>query len=157
MKESSISSKSFGDQNIKTSFEVQIAAVLTQASAEENDCALAHGVLARIAKTEKTARLKRSFVFGGAFLASIAGLIFSLLSFKTGIAQTGFSQYATLIFTDTMVVLQDWQNYAYTILESLPVFAILEVAFSSWFALLFLKFLVESLEANGNQFKSLAH
>ncbi|MFA5012959.1 MAG: hypothetical protein WC520_00125 [Candidatus Paceibacterota bacterium] len=79
-------------------------------------------VIARIDREERLLALKRR-VF--AFFVAIAGLIPALVyafgSARSMFVESGFSEYSSLIFSDTSVVLSYWQSFFLTLLETFPI------------------------------------
>lgn len=79
-------------------------------------------VLTRIEaeKKRRAARARLGFVMG-IFFASIISVIPVWNAFWVSIASSGFGQYLTLIFSDSKVVANNWQDFGLSLLESLPV------------------------------------
>jgi hypothetical protein len=79
-------------------------------------------VLSRIEAEEKIALLKRRiFVFSGLVCASTTGLIVSFNFARNAIAESGFGEFFSLIFSDPAIVIAYWQNFFLTLLESFPI------------------------------------
>lgn len=55
------------------------------------------------------------------FSVSMVGFILALLWLIVGSAATGFSEVASLLGSDSLYVLQNWQAYGLSLLETLPV------------------------------------
>ena len=82
-------------------------------------------VLARIRlERQRTARV-RSWYFGTASFVSLTSFIFILWITGSSLSETGFLNYASLIFTDADAVLVSWKEFSLLLLESLPLAAIL--------------------------------
>ena len=80
-------------------------------------------ILARISKEEQ-GRLfkKRLFTFG---LSGVSAFLFSAGSYVilwNALVQSGFTQFFSLLFTDMQVLTQMWKEYAFALIESLPIF-----------------------------------
>jgi cell division protein FtsL len=72
-------------------------------------------------------------------IVSALGLVFATLWFAASSASSGFSEMASLLTSDGGYVLQHWQNYSLSLLETLPVInAIMSLALLFcvlWFAM----------------------
>jgi hypothetical protein len=100
---------------------------------------LVDGVLERIRIEEEYLKFRKAalFVLCG-LCVSLLGLIWSLGHLIDGMARSGFSSIASLAYSDTSVVMQHWQDFAYSLLESLPVISMIIVLTSLVAALHFL-------------------
>ncbi|MFA5178405.1 MAG: hypothetical protein WC427_02495 [Candidatus Paceibacterota bacterium] len=82
---------------------------------------LLNKIMGRIEQEERLLALKRR-IFG--FFISLTGLIvfffYSLRVVIETFTSTGFSKYFSLIFTDTAIVINYWQSFFATLLESFP-------------------------------------
>lgn len=82
---------------------------------------LLNKIMGRIEQEERLLVLKRR-IFG--FFIGLAGLIvfffYSLRAVIETFTSTGFSKYFSLIFTDTAIVINYWQSFFATLLESFP-------------------------------------
>jgi hypothetical protein len=76
---------------------------------------LAHINMARV----RAARIK-AVLFGLTTLLSFIALIPAFTYLAQQFQQSGFHQYLSLIFSDGSVVLSYWQDYALSIVESIP-------------------------------------
>ncbi|MFA6252313.1 MAG: hypothetical protein WCX74_02855 [Candidatus Paceibacterota bacterium] len=82
-------------------------------------------IVIRIGKEEKLQIVKKRIILFSLFLvASSLGLIYSFLAVQDALVSSGFAQFFSLIFSDFGIVAAYWQNFAFTLLESLPVFAL---------------------------------
>jgi hypothetical protein len=83
---------------------------------------LLNKIMSRIEKEERLLVLKRRIF---AFFIATAGLIASLFpalgALRSTLAETGFSEYLSLLFSDPAIVLGYWQNFFATLLETFPV------------------------------------
>ena len=100
--------------------------LFNQIEALEPPQALLGKIMLRLEQEKKLVIIKRRVAFFS------AGLIFSVLAlipaFKMvwdGVASSGFTQFLSLLFTDSGVVMAYWQSFGLTLLESLPVFSII--------------------------------
>ena len=138
-----------------TAFEKKISEAFGRKREKVTKEKLLQSVLLRIRKEERSRTMRRDLAYAGAFFASLVALFFSWNVFRAEIVQSGFIQLASLFLSDTAIILTDWRNFVLSILEALPVVAITALFSSLWLAILFLKYLVESLEKtrfffNGN-------
>ncbi|MFA5368981.1 MAG: hypothetical protein WC303_03240 [Candidatus Paceibacterota bacterium] len=79
-------------------------------------------VLNRIEAEERIMLLKRRiFIFSCAGFGSLIGLIFSFNFVRKAMVNSGFGDFFSLIFSDSMIVLNYWQNFFLTLLESFPI------------------------------------
>lgn len=66
------------------------------------------------------------------FLASIAGLVFSTKFLFQAFYSSEFYNYFSLIFSDPDTILGIWQNIAISLVESLPVIAVIALLVAVW-------------------------
>lgn len=78
-------------------------------------------IMGSIRKEERLLRLKRS-IYGllGGLVASVLGLGYFLKIFGGAIANSGFGEYLSLLFSDPALILSSWQSFLFGLLESLP-------------------------------------
>ena len=55
------------------------------------------------------------------FCVSFFGLIPAVYEFATQLRASGFTTFFSLLFTDSKTVADAWQDFCYSLLESLPV------------------------------------
>lgn len=92
-------------------------------------------ILESIAARKRRAAQKRLVFWVALFAISAIGCIPALLFLKNESSASGFLQSLSLLFSDPMVVLLDWQEFTLSLLELLPVTA-LGVILVTLFALL---------------------
>jgi hypothetical protein len=56
--------------------------------------------------------------------ASILGIVLSIQYAVSSLAQSGFFQYASLIFSDADILTAYWQGFAFSLIETVPLLAI---------------------------------
>lgn len=96
---------------------------------------LGQNILAQIQlKKKHDAKVNLTF-FGGAVLMSLVGSIFAFRWAGQALAQSGFYQSLSLIFSDGAAMLTYWQEFALSVAESLPMVEI-TVFLAAIFALL---------------------
>jgi len=99
-------------------------------------------VMSRIHTEEKIAKQRRLIFLSLIFVSSLVMLFPSFKMLKEGVAQSGFIQFLSLIFSDFDVVLAYWRNFALVLLEALPVAGLAAFLTSVFILLGSLKFLV---------------
>jgi len=67
---------------------------------------------------------RRLVLFTLGLAASLVVLVFSFMSFRSGVVSSGFADFFSLLFSDFRVVTYYWQNYILSLLESLPIFSL---------------------------------
>lgn len=79
-------------------------------------------IISRLDQERKLTKIKfRLAVFGSFLIGSIIAFvpIFNLTRFA--LIKSGFIQFFSLLFSDTKIVLTYWENFAMSLLETLPV------------------------------------
>lgn len=82
---------------------------------------LLNKIMSRIEREERILALKRRIF--GFFIGLVGLMVFFFYSFKMVLetfSNVGFSKYFSLIFTDTNLVINYWQSFFATLLESFP-------------------------------------
>jgi len=90
------------------------------------------------------ARVK-AISFLATFGASFGPLFLAAAELNRQLAQSGTLRMLSLIFSDTLVILANWQTFGLSILESLPIGPIILVSSGVLIALTSLKFILENL------------
>jgi hypothetical protein len=84
-------------------------------------------ILKRIAFQNKLAlRRKLTLIYAG-FTASAGAFVWAIFTLGKALLQSDFWTLAKLIFSDTGLVLQNWVDFAYSLLETLPIFGIVAI------------------------------
>lgn len=79
-------------------------------------------VLSRLEKEQKILALKRRrIIFSFGAVISALGLIPAYLALQASLAESGFFQFFSLIFSDSEIIAAYWQNFVLSLLESLPI------------------------------------
>ena len=99
-------------------------------------------ILARIDSLERRAVRLRLGLFSFSALSSFIAMILSLQYSWSGLAQSGFPQYLSLITSDGTIALTYWKEFALTLIESLPLQNITILLFTLFALLYSLKFAV---------------
>jgi|WetSurMetagenome_2_1015567.scaffolds.fasta_scaffold23095_1 hypothetical protein len=69
-------------------------------------------------------RRKLAFIYAG-FAASAGVFMLAIIALGKALLQSDFWTLAKLIFSDTGLVFQNWGDFAYSLLETLPIFGII--------------------------------
>ena len=106
-------------------------------------------IMLRIGAEKKAMAIKRKIaVFSVILAVSFIGLIPATMVAYSGFTTSGFTQLFSLMFSDTAIVMSLWQNFALSLLETLPINGIL---LAGVLAIIFfgsLKFLSNNLKNN---------
>lgn len=78
-------------------------------------------VMKGIQKEKKLMILKRRIaLFSIGFVGSFVAFFPTFKTLETNIYSSGFMQFSSLIFSDFKIIITYWQNFAMTLLETLP-------------------------------------
>lgn len=82
-------------------------------------------IILRLRREEKFLSLrKRMIIFSFGLIGSVIAFLPAWQWLKTGLVESGFTQFLSLFFSDTGIIAAYWQNFALTLLESLPVMSL---------------------------------
>ncbi len=85
-------------------------------------------IMSRISYEKKLKIFKTRIAFLGVFsFAAFIALIPALKELQSEILKSGFLQFISLVISDSSVVAVYWKDFAYSILESFPIFGTLTV------------------------------
>ncbi len=105
-------------------------------------------ILARIKREETLLALKKRLViFSVSAIGSLIAFIPAFRLMQAELSQSGFTQFFSLIFSDTDVVLNVWTSFVFSILESLPALSIIALLTAIFIFLISLKFLAKDINA----------
>ncbi len=91
-----------------------------------NEQNLFEKIMLRIRAEKGAMAIKRKIVAFSVVLAiSFAGLVPAVKVAYSGLTNSGFTQLFSLVFSDTAIVTSLWQNFALSLLETLPINGIL--------------------------------
>ncbi len=91
-----------------------------------DETVLLNKIMLRIEFEKKALLLKRKIaVFSVILVASFGALIPAIKGAYSGFAMSGISSLFSLLFSDTSIVLQSWENFSLSLLEVLPINGIL--------------------------------
>lgn len=77
-------------------------------------------ILQHFQKEQRFLIIKRSLLFFFIFIVSAAAVVPSFQAARAGLVDSGFIQFFSLLFSDFKIVMTDWQNFIFALLESLP-------------------------------------
>jgi hypothetical protein len=101
--------------------------IITTISAIEPPMHLKGVILARIEREGRKRQMRRKMLLMGGFMVSGIGAISSLAFFGREILASDFWSIASLAFSDLGTVVGHWQDYAFSLLETLPVVSIIAI------------------------------
>ncbi len=104
-------------------------------------------IMLRIKAEQKRMALKRKIAgFSFVLAVSFLGLIPAIKMAYSGFAESGFVPLFSLAFSDTSIVMVYWQNFALSLLESLPITGLMAIGVSLFALLGSLKFLSKNIK-----------
>lgn len=81
-------------------------------------------VMKRITMEGVRAAKRRLVIFSVGCVGSFAAVLPAFMMMRTNMAQSGFAEFFSLLFSDMGSVALYWQNFTLTLLESLPAVSI---------------------------------
>ncbi|MCX6785999.1 MAG: hypothetical protein NTZ18_04075 [Candidatus Komeilibacteria bacterium] len=84
-------------------------------------------ILARLAKERQLSLRKRLVVFSAFTALSAVAIFLSIKTAQTRAGESGFWQFFSLLFSDFATIKIYWQNFALSLLETLPVTSLIMV------------------------------
>jgi len=103
-------------------------------------------ILQRFQKEQCLSFIKRAVLFFLVFIGSVAAIVPGFQTTRAGLVESGFMQFFSLIFSDFKIVITDWQNFSFALLESLPAVS-MAIFFSTLLVFLeSLRFLVKNIK-----------
>jgi hypothetical protein len=109
---------------------------------------LAFSVLQTITKQEKRATQARLWFLSSLLFVSAVGLIPAFEMLLNNLAQSGFSEYFSLIFSDGGSMLTYWKELSFSLAESLPVMSIILTLSTLFVCFLSLRYLIKQIGKN---------
>lgn len=97
-----------------------------------------------IHKIEKEAKKKAVFTFifaGFTSLTSVLAMIYSLVLIVKDYYSSGLSEYISLVFSDSSILLSFWKEFTLSVVESLPFITITLTLTSVWIFIWSLKYM----------------
>ena len=80
-------------------------------------------IMQRIERYERRMLIVKATGFGLLFLGSVAFLVAAYFNLTAAFAQSGFFNFASLFFSDFSVAMANFQDFAFSMVESFPVFS----------------------------------
>lgn len=109
-------------------------------------------IMLRIEGEKKMMAVRRKIaIFSVVLACSLLGLVPATKAVVSGFANSGFVQLFSLVFSDTEIVMGLWQNFALSLLETLPVNGILIAGFLTFAFLGSLRFLSKNIKGFYNK------
>jgi len=91
----------------------------------EEDSNLTQEVWRAIVLHDKCIARVKLWAFSAVGFFSLAGLVPTFKVLSTDLAQSGFYEYFSLIFSDSGLILSIWREFVFSLIESLPVLSII--------------------------------
>jgi len=108
------------------------------------------GLLTRIIrvikKRERRSLRLRVIFLSVLLLASAASFLPSFQMVKSGLTESGFLKFFSLIFSDASIVMAHWKNFILSLLETLPVASLILFLFIALIFLESLKLLIRNIK-----------
>jgi len=101
--------------------------IITLISDIEPPKALKNLILTRIERETRKRQMRRKMLLMSGFLVSGIGAVSSLAYFGSQIMTSDFWSIASLAFSDLGTVAGHWQDYSFSLLETLPVVSIIAI------------------------------
>src|SRR5665213_1733902 len=80
-------------------------------------------IMLKIERYERRVLIAKTAGFGTLFLGSLAFMVAAYLNLASALAQSGFLSFTSLFFSDFSVAITNFQDFAFSMLESFPVFS----------------------------------
>jgi len=114
----------------------------------ESDPNLAEGIWQMIVRRDQKMTRLKLWTFTSIGLISLAGLVPALKVLSNDLAQSGFSEYFSLIFSDSGLILSYWKELIFSLAESLPVMSMIFTLSLLFICFLSLKHLMKQIIRN---------
>ena len=80
-------------------------------------------IMLRITRYQRRVLIAKTAGFGALCAASISLIVFGSIDLVSGLAQSGFFQFASLFISDFSSAAANFQDFAFSLLESFPIFS----------------------------------
>ncbi len=104
----------------------------TLAETDPSEHLLREVLLCVHAEDHRIVMRRRAWVFGTVFVCSVVGFVPLTKLFLTSLSQTGFVEIFSLLLTDPSIVLANWRDATYSLLEALPTLEMLGMSSLIW-------------------------
>jgi hypothetical protein len=95
----------------------------TEADMPEPSADLHGRIMRRVKRYERRVLVAKTIGFGALFAASAATVVAAYFNLMSAAAQSGFFQFVSLFFSDFGAAMANFQDFAFSIIESFPVFS----------------------------------
>jgi fatty-acid desaturase len=95
----------------------------SDADLPEPPAGLGRKIMRKIERYERRVLIAKTAGFGVLFIASLAFLVGAYLNLATALTQSGFLNFTSLFFSDFSAAMANFQDFAFSMLESFPVFS----------------------------------
>lgn len=121
--------------------------LFTASPQPEVPAGLLNRIMVNINKKKLAAMRLRFVLFAVGFVCSLAAVIVSFKYVVSGFSESGFADFFDLLFSDSGSVMNYWQSYVYTLLETLPAVSIAAFLAAVFASLETVKFLVRDIKS----------
>jgi hypothetical protein len=104
-----------------------------------------------IHKIDKEAKKKAvfAFVFGGlTSLTSVLAMIYSFVLVVKDYYVSGLSEYISLVFSDSSIILSLWKEFIFSVVDSLPFLTITLILVLLWIFIWSIKYMFSNLKTS---------
>ena len=84
---------------------------------------LDHQIMRRINRYERRVLVAKLSGFGVLFVSSVAALTIGYFNLMSALTQSGFFEFISLFFSDFGAAVANFQDFAFSVIESFPVFS----------------------------------
>jgi len=81
-------------------------------------------ITGRIERDRNLSIRRRIIIFATSTLCSAAAFILALGMFRDGLAESGFTYFFSLLFSDFGIVVSYWKSFSMSLLETLPILSL---------------------------------
>lgn len=114
----------------------------------EPESDLSENIWRKIIARDKFRTQIKMWIFAFFGFISLAGLVPALRALTSDLTQSGFSEYFSLIFSDTGVILSSWKELFFSLAESLPIVSITATLLLLFVCFLSLRYLMKQIKNN---------
>ena len=111
----------------------------------KEDSGLARNVWQKIVLREKRNTLLKLWTFVLMGVASFIGLMPALKVLSSNLTQSGFYEYFSLIFSDSGSIISYWKEFAFSLVESLPLTSIILTLSLIFFFFLSIRYIMKQI------------
>ncbi|HTE48745.1 MAG TPA: hypothetical protein VK675_02470 [Candidatus Paceibacterota bacterium] len=107
---------------------------------------LADNIWFAITQRDKRMNQIKLWIFTLAGIASLLGFVPAFIRLSEDLAQSGFYEYFSLIFSDSRSILLNWKEFIYSVTESLPASGLILTLSLVFTCLLSLRYLMKQID-----------